>query len=858
MKIDFLQLPVYQQKQRILDMLRVNKVIIVQSPTGSGKTTQIPIILHEAGYTAVNAAAVTQPRRIAALSVSEFIAKQLNTTYPGVVGYKMRFEDKTDSSTRIKIMTDGILLQEMKFDPFLTRYSVVMVDEAHERSLNIDFILGLLKRILNERDDFKVIISSATMNAEAFSHYFDGAPIVTIDTVTYPVNIVYDPPESSSGAEKADDAFLYKIEKIIERIMRNKAKGAVLCFLPGEKTIRDCVFRLKNSPLARKIYLLPLYGRLSKEEQEQVFENAPIGRKKIIVATNIAETSVTIPDVQTVIDSGLAKLNHYNPRTYTASLVESLVSKASCAQRKGRAGRTAPGTCYRLYSRKDFEARPLYTAEEIHRTDLSEVVLRMAELGVTDFENFDFISSPGKEGIEGAVETLTALRALNEDRTLSKIGRLMVEFPLLPRQSRIIVESLLEYPAVIEDVLIAASFLSAKSPFVLPQGKEMDARKAHHTFRSMNGDFGSYLALYHTYAAQKNKPKFCEKYFLDSEIMAEIFNIKDQLEQIAARLGAPILGNASQALKSGALTQGAFDDYLCCIASGMIQFVCARAGKDWYKSVTEAHIQIHPGSSMFRANPLFIVAGEIVRTSRMFAMSVSPLTKKLLERIDPDLYNALTEKGAGALGARKAKGGRLLEGARAVRGEKKAENVFYFGAQSFAYEKIKGKNRVVLPLEQLRAAVSAHNAARTNQNKASDSVGENFRGVVVVNKKSLLAGEKLSLIIKLCSALDFSPVQFPKEKISLSAQNKLPELLRALKLILRVCPLRSQSDTLGFIALAADGKGNYRLKPHKGFLSALNESLSSLEALIDDDDGVFSDEQKTAVNEVYRKLSQLY
>jgi hypothetical protein len=243
----------------------------------------------------------------------------------------------------------------------------------------------------------------------------------------------------------------------------------------------------------------------------------------------------------------------------------------------------------------------------------------------------------------------------------------------------------------------------------------------------------------------------------------------------------------------------------------------------------------------------------------MFAMSVSPLTKKLLERIDPDLHNALTQKREGALGtAGRIKSGRLVEHARAGRDSKKAENTFYFGGQTFVCEKIKGKNRVVLPLEQLLAAVNAHNAARARENKAADSVGEKFRGVVIVHGKPLLAGEKLSLIIKLISVLDLAPTQFPKEKISLSAQNKQHEFLRALKLVLRVCPLRSQSDALGFIALAADGRGNYRLKPHKGFLSALNESLSSLEALIDDDDGVFSDEQKSAVNEVYRKLSELY
>jgi HrpA-like RNA helicase len=325
-------------------MLGMNKIIIVQSPTGSGKTTQIPIILHEAGYTNPLAVAVTQPRRIAVLSVSEFITRQLSggethrnrNEMNGIVGYKMRFEDKTDSSTRIKIMTDGILLQEMKFDPYLTKYSIVMVDEAHERSLNIDFILGLLKRILLEREDFKVIISSATMNAEAFSHYFDGAPIVTIDTITYPVTLVYDPitadvkrapnenqPNARDGkTADANELLLLKIERTIERVIENKSEGAMLCFLPGEKTIKDCIFRLKHSTLSRKIYTIPLYGRLSKEEQEQVFYPAPQGKLKIIVATNIAETSVTIPDVTTVIDTGLAKLNYYNPRTYTSSLVE--------------------------------------------------------------------------------------------------------------------------------------------------------------------------------------------------------------------------------------------------------------------------------------------------------------------------------------------------------------------------------------------------------------------------------------------------------------------------------------------------------------------------------------------------------
>lgn len=365
MAIEYKKLPVYEQKQRILDTLKDNQVIVVQSPTGSGKTTQIPVILYEAGYAQSGTIAVTQPRRIAALSVSEFISKQLNTTYPGLVGYKMRFEDKTDATTKIKIMTDGILLQEMKLDPWLSKYSVIMVDEAHERSLNIDFVLGLLKRVLAERKDFRVIVSSATMNAEAFSAYFDGCPIVTIDTITYPVTIVYDTPSipASTISEAATDALLTKICNTVDRILANNEPGGILIFLPGEKIIKDCLWKLDHSPFSRKIHTLPLYGRLAKEEQEKVFDPAPFGKKKVIISTNIAETSVTISDITTVIDAGLAKLNFYNPRTFTSSLNETAISKASCNQRKGRAGRTQPGICYRLYSRKDYDTRPMYTTE---------------------------------------------------------------------------------------------------------------------------------------------------------------------------------------------------------------------------------------------------------------------------------------------------------------------------------------------------------------------------------------------------------------------------------------------------------------------------------------------------------------
>lgn len=862
MPIDYTALPVYEQKQRILETLAGNQVIVVQSPTGSGKTTQIPVILHEAGYSESGIIAVTQPRRIAALSVSEFIARQLKTSYPGLVGYKMRFEDKTDSTTRIKIMTDGILLQEMKLDPWLSRYSVVMVDEAHERSLNIDFVLGLLKRVLAQRQDFKVIVSSATMNTEAFSHYFDGCPVVTIDTITYPVTVVYDsPPVPVTTATAAGCSMLLdKIEDTVSRVLDNRTSGGMLCFLPGEKIIKDCIRRLSEAPFSRKIHLIPLYGRLAKEEQERVFDAPPFGKKKIIVSTNIAETSVTIPDITTVIDSGLAKLNYYNPRTYTSSLNETPVSKASCNQRKGRAGRTQPGVCYRLYSRKDYESRPLYTLEEIYRTDLSEVVLRMSELGITDFDSFDFISPPGKEGMIGAVQTLRLLKALNPDNTLSPTGKLMAEFPLAPRQSRIIVESILHAPDVLEEVLIAAAFLSAQSPFVLPPGEEMDARRAHHSFRDMQGDFVSYIKLFRTYTAIKNTEKFCKNNYLDERVMAEIKNIKEQLEQIVTDLGIPVTGG------------GSMDDYLCCIAAGMIQFVCVREGQEQYRSLTAEHIQIHPGSSMFRSEPLYIVAGEIVRTSRMFAMSVSPLTKKLLARIDEQLEERLeaqrTRRRKTAGGAEFSAGapeqrGKDKRGRKAGESDRqkdtdaaKHENSISIGGVPFEVLRVKGKKQAQLPYEQLKRAL----AQETDESRLAQVSG--MRGALIIDGQTLLAGERIAFIIQVLRTCNLMPAAETgwKRKLSVHIEDTdaVQTLIGALDAVLRVARIKAGGKALGFICLYTDGHGSYWFKAVRSFSGALQESIASLESLIDDTIGLASDAQKERISTVYRRLTELF
>ncbi|MDR3325215.1 MAG: ATP-dependent RNA helicase [Spirochaetaceae bacterium] len=821
--MNFTELPVYRHKDLILKALAESQVVVVESPTGSGKTTQLPVILYDAGLAKNGMIGVTQPRRIAALSVSEFLARQLGTKFPGLVGYKMRFADLTDHSTKIKIMTDGILLQEMKLDPWLSKYDCLIVDEAHERSLTIDFILGLVKRIIETRRDFKVIVSSATINAQVFSEYFSECPIVRIDAVTYPVTLVYDPPPAVSSRDAAGELLLQRILGISERFLREKRGGDILIFLPGEKVIKDCMTRLATAPFGKKLHLVPLYGRLGKDEQERVFEKAPWGKTKVVIATNIAETSVTIDGVTAVIDSGLSKLNFYSPRNFTSSLVEGPISKASANQRKGRAGRTQEGSCYRLYARKDFENRPLFTTEEIYRTDLSEVVLEMADLGISAFEDFDFISPPAREGLISAVETLNLLGALEPDNSLSKIGTMMTRFPLSPRQSRIIVEAILNYPNVTQETIIAAAFLSTSSPYVLPPGEETDARRAHHSFRDKDGDFVSYLKLYNAYKTAHIKAHFCEKYYLDERAMGEIANVVEQLELIVSEIGVPILSG------------GSVEDYLTAVSRGLIQFVCVRQTKELYRSLTADHILIHPGSVMFKMDPEYIVAGEIIRTARMYASSVSPLSPAALEKIGGNLI--------GRLGGAKGRGGKAQ---RPVKVERNWTNNIKIGSEVFEIATLKGKKIVRLPWERFSSVASS----------AGEALYKGLQGVILLQDGyTLLDGEKLNLILAIAPTLDIDgALGRIAAKKEYTAAN-LHALLNVLPTVLCPAILKKEKKELGFICLTTNGGGAYRVRCLRGFHNALNESLSSLESLIDELDEETDLDAKNIVNTAYRRLS---
>ncbi len=821
-------LPVYKQKDKILKSLEKNQVIVVESPTGSGKTTQLPLILHEAGYSNFGIIGITQPRRIAAVSVSEYISKQLGTKIPGLVGYKMRFEDETVFSTKLKIMTDGILLQEMKTDPMLNKYSVLMVDEAHERSLNIDFILGLLKNVIAYRPEFKVIISSATLNTSVFSEYFDACPIVRIETQPYPVTVLYDSPQSDDFEEMNN-----KIASIVERNV--KEKGDILIFLQGEKMIKDCAEKLQSSSFKRKLHVQPLYGRLGKEEQNKVFNRAPLGKTKVVISTNIAETSITIDGITSVIDSGLCKQNFYNPKTFTSSLIETEISQASSNQRKGRAGRTQPGMCFRLYDKNSFKIRPLYTREEIYRTDLAEVVLRMAEIGIKDFHSFDFISPPGRKGIIGAVETLKLLNALNDDNSLSKIGEMMVKFPLMPRHARMIVEAIMVRPSVLREVIIATTFLSTNSPYLLPQGEELEARKAHHRFRRDGGDFVTYLNLFDTYLKTDNREKFCSRNYLDLRTMNDLVNIENQLEEIISDMGIPITHG------------GSIEDFLTSCGRGLIQFVCVKSGRGAYRSLTAEKIIIHPGSVMFRENPRFIVAGEIVKTSRTYARSVSPLEKSWIRHINKDLADSLQ--------IQEKAGGKTRKDLK--KGKRDTTWDIHIGSTVFSLVPDKGKNKKIalMDWEKLSKALKPY-----KEGELPDF--GSLKGKLYYHGTEMMTITRVNTILKAAKMLN--PATdiihgFPKKNYSVENSQHLNELSRQLENVLKaVDGGKRKKKTLGFLTLMTDSQGTYWFKSVRQLNTSLNESLASLELLADEVLEDVNDEDWKRINKTYRWLDRWF
>lgn len=624
-------LPVYKCKDRIVQAVRENQVIVLESPTGSGKSTQVPLILYEEGYSKNGMIGMTQPRRIATQSIAEYLQAQVDTE--GLVSWKTRFYDSTElGKTEIKVMTDGILLQELKSDPILSRYSVIIVDEVHERSLNIDFTLGLLKQITQVRKDLKIILSSATINTKVFSDFFDGAPIIYIDSHPYNVDVHYEPVEySAKGSSKGSDKFFKKVVTLVGQCHKEH-RGDVLVFMSGEADIRECISALDECPFASELDIYPLYGRLGKDEQNRVFNKTTEGHTKVVIATNVAETSITIDGIVYVIDSGICKQNIYSFLNGTSELAVLQTSRASSEQRKGRAGRTREGVCYRLFSEESFNERKEYTEEEILHSDLSEVILRMSDLGIYDMDAFDFISRPDKEYLKDAERTLLSLGAIEKNHHLTSIGSMMVKFPLEPRLARVLIEAILYHPDVIPDVCIGIGFLSAKTPFITPVDEEMEAREAHHDLLdNPKGDFIAWLRLFKMFKACEDKEAFCKVNYLDKPSMDEIDNVRQQLLEMVGEMGIPITYKESKR------------DYLTCILSGLRQYVLRYTKKGW-KGVGMNGIAIHPSASRMEGAPEFIVCGEIVRTTKMYARSWSPVYVEQIKEIDPNILREIDKR----------------------------------------------------------------------------------------------------------------------------------------------------------------------------------------------------------------------
>jgi ATP-dependent helicase HrpA len=528
-------LPVVERRNEIARAIAANQVIVLTGETGSGKTTQLPKICLELGRGVFGMIGHTQPRRIAARSVALRIAQELQSDLGHAVGYKVRFTEHVRPGTYIKLMTEGILLAETQTDRFLNQYDTIIIDEAHERSLNIDFLLGYLKQLLPRRPELKLIITSATIDPQRFARHLN-APIIEVSGRTFPVETRYRPPQS--GDEDEEDRLMPQgILNAIDELWREGA-GDVLVFLPGEREIRETAELLrKHHPPG--VEVLPLYARLSAEDQQRIFQ--PHTRPRIVLATNVAETSLTVPGIKYVVDSGHARLSRYSARTKIQRLPIERISRASADQRQGRCGRVAPGICVRLYSQEDYEARPQFTDPEILRTNLASVILQMKAFRLGAPEDFPFLDPPDYRMIRDGYQTLHELAAIDEDNSLTDIGHALARLPIDPKIARMILAARDE--GVMEEVLIIASALSVQDPRERPMDQQNAADAAHQQFRDRKSDFLSYLKLWNWYHEQaqhlsQNKlRKLCQENFLSYVRLREWHDVHGQLQTIVGEMG---------------------------------------------------------------------------------------------------------------------------------------------------------------------------------------------------------------------------------------------------------------------------------------------------------------------------------
>ena len=631
------ELPITAKRQLIIDTIRKDQVIVITGETGSGKTTQIPKMCLAAGLGLRGIIGLTQPRRIAAISIASRLASELGQLCGESVAYKIRFEEKTSAEPLIKVMTDGMLLAETVQDRDLLAYDTIIVDEAHERSLNIDFILGYLRTLLLKRKDLKLIITSATIDTAKFAQAFDEAPIIEVSGRMYPVEVRYRPIDPIKE-DKGETTYVDEVVSCVDNLQQERRFEDILIFLPTEQDIRETCERLTKRCSG---LVLPLFARLSAGNQRLVF--SPANQQKIIVATNIAETSLTIPGIKYVIDAGLARILEYNPRSQTTGLPIKPISKSSAEQRKGRCGRVQDGICIRLYSREDFADRPLYTIPEILRSNLAGVILRMLSLNLGLVTSFPFIDRPQPKSIRDGIETLRDLGALTRDESeteaelykLTEIGQTMSQFPLDPRVSRMIIEAKKE--GCLNEIAVIAAALSIQDPRERPYDKIDQAAVAHAQFQHPESDFLTYLQIWNRYSDSLEKMqsqgkwrKFCRDHFLSYRRMMEWRDIYHQIldiingKNIATKNRKPVKIEIDQTIS---------DKIHRSILSGYLSNIAQKKEKNFYTAAKSREVMLYPGSGLFNRGGPWIVASEISLTSRVFARNAANIKSEWLEEL---------------------------------------------------------------------------------------------------------------------------------------------------------------------------------------------------------------------------------
>jgi ATP-dependent helicase HrpA len=666
-----LELPVSGKKDEIAAAIQKHQVVIVCGETGSGKTTQLPKICLELGRGVSGLIGHTQPRRIAARSVASRIAQELKSPLGEAVGYKVRFNDKLSESSYVKLMTDGILLAETQSDKFLNAYDTIIIDEAHERSLNIDFLLGYLKQLLPKRPDLKIIVTSATIDADRFSNHFNGAPVIEVSGRTYPVEIRYRPLGNKTtmvAVEVPIDDGLDDIDRFAQDLMGIKRKpprtetrwleeddeeevmedaildtaddllrlgdGDILVFLPGEREIRDTADHLRKyqgrSPKLKSIEILPLFARLSIEDQQKIFR--PSGQRRIVLATNVAETSLTVPGIKYVIDAGLARVNRYSPRAKVEQLQIEKISQAAAKQRAGRCGRVSNGICVRLYSEEDFNQRPAFTDPEILRSSLASVILRMADLRLGDVAEFPFIEAPSSRLISDGYQLLQELGAVTERREITELGRQMARLPLDPRVARMIIAAKKE--GCLREILIIASVLSIQDPRERPMDKREAADNAHAKFKADDSDFMSYLKLWDWYeqalkAKKSNRDLLnqCHQNFLSFLRLKEWRELHQQLLEMVEDMD--FKRNNQEA---------SYEQVHRALLSGLLGNIGFKDGdSETYAGARGIRFTIAPGSALKKNRPKWVMAAELVDTTKLYA--------RVVAKIDPDWIEPIANEG---------------------------------------------------------------------------------------------------------------------------------------------------------------------------------------------------------------------